>query len=187
MSVDNTTPQYRLACQANMRGEVCGKCGKPFEPGETAYVRRVETRWPAGKASLYFPFAVPECRDCHPAASFVPRPKDKYYYDHRGTMLLRWLSHYEHREGPCVGCGRPVVYRPGDYAHTLHFYCSQRCLGAYYRNRKKEPLERACAVCGRTFTPPRRDARTCSPACRQKAYRRRVTGKRIATLRHADP
>jgi hypothetical protein len=31
-----------------------------------------------------------------------------------------------------------------------------------------------CAICGEAFTPPRRDARYCSPACRQSAYRERV-------------
>jgi hypothetical protein len=35
-----------------------------------------------------------------------------------------------------------------------------------------------CQVCGRIFQPPRSDAKYCSSACRQKAYRTRVTGKR---------
>jgi predicted nucleic acid-binding Zn ribbon protein len=33
---------------------------------------------------------------------------------------------------------------------------------------------RPCAVCGTEFRPWRGDARYCSNACRQKAYRRRV-------------
>ena len=31
--------------------------------------------------------------------------------------------------------------------------------------------DKTCEACGRPFTPKRVDARTCSPACRQKLYR----------------
>lgn len=30
---------------------------------------------------------------------------------------------------------------------------------------------RGCLVCGKRFTPKRKDARYCSPACKQKAWR----------------
>jgi len=33
--------------------------------------------------------------------------------------------------------------------------------------------EKTCEVCGEQFTATRRDAKTCSPACKQKAYRQR--------------
>ena len=36
-----------------------------------------------------------------------------------------------------------------------------------------EPKRLRCQVCDKKFTPRRSDAITCSPACRQKAYRRR--------------
>jgi hypothetical protein len=36
---------------------------------------------------------------------------------------------------------------------------------------------RACASCGKAFVPSRRDAVTCSPACRQREYRKRVTDR----------
>jgi hypothetical protein len=35
-----------------------------------------------------------------------------------------------------------------------------------------------CCVCGSSFKPRRFDARTCSPACRQRLYRQR---KRVVT------
>jgi hypothetical protein len=41
-----------------------------------------------------------------------------------------------------------------------------------------------CGICGRTFLAPRRDARYCSPACRQSAYRERV---RIAAAASQAP
>jgi hypothetical protein len=34
-------------------------------------------------------------------------------------------------------------------------------------------IERVCEVCGEEFTATRRDSKTCSNGCRQKAYRRR--------------
>src|SRR5262249_39290 len=36
----------------------------------------------------------------------------------------------------------------------------------------------SCQACGGFFRPKRRDAVYCSPACRQRAYRKRVTDKR---------
>lgn len=39
-----------------------------------------------------------------------------------------------------------------------------------------------CAVCGTTFAPARADARTCSSACRQKAYRARLAGRPGLTI-----
>jgi predicted nucleic acid-binding Zn ribbon protein len=41
-----------------------------------------------------------------------------------------------------------------------------------------------CASCGKPFVPSRRDAVTCSPACRQREYRKRVTDK---AAREAHP
>src|SRR5262245_27537436 len=36
-----------------------------------------------------------------------------------------------------------------------------------------KPKRLSCSVCGKTFTPARSDALTCSNACRQRAYRLR--------------
>jgi predicted nucleic acid-binding Zn ribbon protein len=46
-----------------------------------------------------------------------------------------------------------------------------------------------CAVCGKTFAPTRADAQYCSGACRQTAYRKRVTDNRARVteiLRRCD-
>jgi hypothetical protein len=43
---------------------------------------------------------------------------------------------------------------------------------------------RDCEVCGKTFAPTRADAQYCSGACRQTAYRKRVTDNRA--LRRCD-
>ena len=70
----------------------------------------------------------------------------------------------------CKTCERPVYYAKRT---NLPRYCCWRC---QYIARLVCPVSIACSVCGKTFTPPRTDARTCSPACRQKAYRRRQQG-----------
>ena len=46
-----------------------------------------------------------------------------------------------------------------------------------------------CAHCHETFAPPRVDSRHCSRACRQAAYRKRVTdkGKSVTPLRNREP
>jgi predicted nucleic acid-binding Zn ribbon protein len=39
--------------------------------------------------------------------------------------------------------------------------------------RRKTPEPKTCTVCGTTFTPKRRDAKTCSDRCRQRLARSR--------------
>ena len=88
--------------------------------------------------------------------------------------------------GECRGCGRKVIANKSRRKMEV-FYCSNRCRNVVYGNRHRQrkrmrkvqkplPLS-ACAVCGQNFAPKRKDAKTCSPACRQKAYRKRVTDK----------
>jgi hypothetical protein len=43
----------------------------------------------------------------------------------------------------------------------------------WYARRKWNPPVVRCAACGKTFKQKRRDAKHCSPACRQRAHRRR--------------
>jgi hypothetical protein len=75
----------------------------------------------------------------------------------------------------CHHCNRPVFVnrRKG----RRYIVCSDRCREAVYnanaRRWHRRPVQkRPCAVCGELFTPKRADALYCSPACKQKAYRR---------------
>jgi hypothetical protein len=56
-------------------------------------------------------------------------------------------------------------------------YCSGRCsIDAYIerrRLRRAAARDKTCEVCAKEFTAKRRDTKTCSPACKQKAYRQR--------------
>jgi hypothetical protein len=87
------------------------------------------------------------------------------------------LSRYDrrhHDRGQCECCGRPIRGHIGWVVKA----CSIHCLRTLYRRRLKRPAEPIpCAVCGRPFTPHRSDAKVCGSACRQKAYRQRVTDK----------
>jgi hypothetical protein len=173
--------EWELAVRACRTGEVCGTCGKPFAPGDTVYVRMARARLrpgaPWGEWSYYF--RRPECAECRPEKEFAPRQKDEVFRFYHARMSPTERRKYESREGACVGCGRHVVYAPCDLARWWHLHCSERCREKFYRARRAamKPRTKICAVCGKGFTPPRNDAKTCSPACRQKSYRQRVTGK----------
>jgi hypothetical protein len=78
---------------------------------------------------------------------------------------------------PCEGCGRPVVnLATGHY--RVRTLCSDRCAWTVRNERLKDERiearqQKVCPVCGETFDGSRRDTVTCSPKCRQKAYRQR--------------
>ena len=56
-------------------------------------------------------------------------------------------------------------------------FCSDRCQQAYQnqlrKDKRAEERKKVCKVCGEEFTATRRDAKTCSKACKQQAYRGR--------------
>jgi hypothetical protein len=56
-------------------------------------------------------------------------------------------------------------------------FCSDACGRAYHNQSRKEKRaeerKKVCEICGEEFTATRRDTKTCSAGCKQKAYRRR--------------
>jgi hypothetical protein len=80
------------------------------------------------------------------------------------------------RREPCESCGRMVNHRGGRLGYS-RCVCSHRCRQRLYQ--KPRVRERyACENCTTEFFPSRNDARYCSDACRQRAYRgRRRTAK----------
>jgi hypothetical protein len=76
------------------------------------------------------------------------------------------------RRGWCVECGRRLSTGGGSRA-----FCSDRCRWTYHNRLRGARIaarrgKMVCEVCGARFIPKRRDAKTCSPACRQKKYRK---------------
>jgi len=66
----------------------------------------------------------------------------------------------------CEECGRKSTRK----------FCSKRCETQHHNKARSARAaaaraDKTCEACGRPFTPKRVDARTCSPACRQKLYR----------------
>jgi hypothetical protein len=66
----------------------------------------------------------------------------------------------------------------GDFVHHGAITtCSKRCSEKTAAERRRvRHEEKTCAVCDELFVPKRCDARYCSNACRQDAYRKRKLG-----------
>lgn len=93
---------------------------------------------------------------------------------------MRWNRFAIYSTGPCDTCGRTVHFMQGR-EWRRHYFCSQGCKLLYQhakaRQRRAEArgATQVCVGCGEHFEPTRADSRFCSGACRQKAYRQRVT------------
>lgn len=139
----------RRRYEAAKTGEICGKCGRGLS--SEAKVYRTKLKW-----------MTVLCEECAP--NYMKRDSP-YRFGHAVTK-------------PCDTCERLVVYETSgrDY-YRRHVFCCERCGARFYnglRNRHNaEAREKVCEVCEEAFTATRRDAKTCSPACKQKAYRRR--------------
>jgi hypothetical protein len=97
--------------------------------------------------------------------------------------LEKFLADGVPLETACEVCGRRV--KPPRWVKRRDggkvFFCSEGCAGgADAIARRVEPTERECVVCSERFTPARSDARYCSAACRQDAYRKRKLGATLA-------
>ncbi len=141
-----------MARFARRTGAACAECGTLLPPEGPVYRRRV-TR---------FDIAV-LCESCGPRFMLMT------------YGINRW---------PCVGCGRVVVFEEsGRDWYRDGIACSDQCrsrrLYAKRADRLRGELYKSCEVCGKTFTGTRRDAKTCSPACKQRAYRQRKQEARI--------
>jgi hypothetical protein len=127
----------------------CRKCGGEIGPKAAVYYARKRTTGWFG----YGFRAEAVCKDCRGGDS----------YD----------------EGaPCYVCSRRVYLEKGARHDALRVFCSPHCKIKFYGARDKDRRMKArwnlrCAVCKRKFTPDRADAKFCSSACKQKAYRQR--------------
>ena len=76
----------------------------------------------------------------------------------------------------CGHCERPMVERL-QLSKGHRTFRSDPCRQAYHNQLRKEKRteerKKVCEICGEVFTARRRDQKTCSDGCRQKAYQRR--------------
>jgi hypothetical protein len=85
----------------------------------------------------------------------------------------RWLD-----PRPCDRCARLVYRERPQRKDSRYVTCSLDCRQAIHNAnyRKRHPQwrhQRKCRLCGKAFTPKRTDAKFCSTACKQAAYRKR--------------
>jgi len=86
---------------------------------------------------------------------------------------------------PCIHCGRPLYVQVKKwgrwgYVQPVTTACDQYCRNAA-RAKQRRALRRQsqrCNHCGGEYQPQSSASRFCSPACKQKAYRKRHADSR---------
>jgi hypothetical protein len=146
--------RHRLIKAAARTASQCPGCGKALAANEPVW--RVCVSLGVFFGSWHYRIA-PHCERCKPEPPF---------------------AHYEDAAA-CETCGR-TVHDPLTIRYSRHTFCCDDCrkraevaIARQKRNAAKSTT--TCDTCGKIFGPAREDARFCSAACRQKAYRQRVT------------
>ena len=127
--------------------QLCPRCQHVFADGEIVYRRKVG--WGGSVKTL--------CADCASAPTWGKWGEPQTCAAGCGVLVVspwRWDSHAR------------------EYVPTFTA-CSTHCDARAAAEAKRRSRERRCDDCGHTFDPTRADARYCSNACRQHAYRRR--------------
>ncbi len=147
----------------------CHLCDRSIEPGELIVRHRYKTKprrgeTPAGPRWVQKGYVSPigvMCKECH-----VKREKGRRYKESEDPF-------YGLIERQCAYCGRVIWNYPGLVGYNPAYdLCSQQCRNKLRTiNRRVKPRTVACEVCGESFHPKRRDAKTCGPACRQRLRR----------------
>jgi predicted nucleic acid-binding Zn ribbon protein len=124
-------------------------CGKRFVRGQMRYPIR---NWPTHDDDLQASLGS-LCMPCFKEAHVSETSRQQRY------------------ERECNGCGEPIMTPlEGVFGWQV---CSKRCYQRALRKRHRRENSRSCKVCKDRFEPTRKDARFCSNACRQFAYRAR--------------
>ena len=138
--------KLELARQAQRTGNRCVKCEQRILPNAPIY--RVYTYF--GACGRWYRTVI-MCESC-------------------GRRREKWRRFMKAK---CRVCHRVVATDRKYYPYSP--YCSERCAwrfaNATRRARAAEGRKKECAVCGHRFQARRRDAKTCSHACRTRLYR----------------
>lgn len=135
----------------------CWRCEEPIGPDDKVWrTWRSEPAFIGWAARLV---VLGPC--CRPDETGDPLSRVKY-----------WETTYEHTE--CDGCGRPMA-RQRDRKHRKYDWCSNACRrnNSARVRRERARTDLTCQQCHESFDADRSDAKYCSNACRQKAYRQR--------------
>ena len=131
----------------------CDLCGCALSEKEPIYRATTTFNWPRRPGVMIHSV----CARCVP----------KHFWH------ARWLT-----AEPCKHCERPVIIQVGPRKRPRLLVCGGNCRRAIKRAaarlaRQLACGERTCPGCGNGFVPKRKDARYCSPACRNSSFRRR--------------
>lgn len=149
-----------------MRKGECRQCGA--EDLEVVYVVEGGARYHRQRAWTPERFHI--CGTCYDRG---PTPVTEW-----GKGRVRWYQIPGRGEQmpptPCEHCGVTFVRNADPLLRRMT--CSATCLTSLTRSRNgNRGSGQACETCGEQITTGRADSRYCSSACRQKAYRRRVS------------
>jgi hypothetical protein len=170
--------------KAKRTGEICGVCLRKFAPDETIYLDRIVEHYtedsyapkvtygPVGACCVTNKMkrASDAAAEAHEPCGFTWTYRDDYLGRTERTTM--WST-----PTICETCGRRMFVRSRrDFSWwRRHYFCSKRCESGHYNklrhDRGEEARQKACPICGQEFTAKRSDAKTCSPACRQKMHR----------------
>jgi predicted nucleic acid-binding Zn ribbon protein len=167
--------RFSLYDEAKRAAKACGECGTTLGADDTVFLAPVPVV--AGRG-----WTAPVCEVCAPKRMVELRGRGERY-GRRSDLYPEWQ---------CATCGRSVVFRVSElqYRRRKHAFCSEKCSQIHHNRRRSErsqpSREKTCSVCGGAFTATRSDAKTCSPACKQKAYRQRRR-TRVVHVKSGEP
>lgn len=151
--------------EALYRAEVCGRCFGELESDEPVWMQRRCSFWNEHWGRHTSCEYAATCFDCSGVEFRWHQVNDGVWAD--GDFYPNYWY-----EGACETCAR-TVFKEGRYMRR-HFFCGRGCDEVYWsRSRRKPKAKKTCEVCDKEFTAKRVDTKTCSPACKQKAYRQR--------------
>jgi hypothetical protein len=169
--------------RAKRYGEICGGCFREFSADETIYIDRITEDYSDEGADSFQYGPVGEC-----CVSWELKRSAKAAEEAGAPRGLTWSGKDDYAgswsyltviatPADCEVCGRHMFVRSASYfSLRKHHFCSERCKSRLFNKRRSEKSAAAragkvCPICTREFTPKRRDAKTCSPACKQKMHR----------------
>jgi hypothetical protein len=162
---------------AAKKGGACGKCGGAFKDREAVYAKcRGYAGMAGGLGCQPYPRfeAVSVCEACAP--EYMTKAPDAFFDTEVNGEAARVWYGKGFAQMQCATCERPVVHeRTARWQPRV--FCCYRCQYTFHNRRRSERdqglREKVCEVCSKEFTAKRAHAKTCSPACKQRAYRER--------------
>lgn len=155
-----------------MRNANCPLCGDSFKTGP-GYLVQGHRKYPGRRG--WWPTRFLLCSGCYGFGydSETGMLRDDHMRELDGARWTRVVGRGDEMPPtPCASCGRPFIRNADPLLKRPT--CSDTCSTDLTRSRNgNQGPGGPCEVCAAPITTGRADSRTCSSACRQKAYRQR--------------